>query len=155
MYTLDGLWYNVLFFDVIAFIAAIFCIIFGLFRIFKRKIDFETKAALVLGVLSLVISVQKGIQDIRSIQQRDFIKVQGVFEYYNRESRGVAPLTAGYVFSTGAPKKQTYYLDSFTLRKHLGADFEFSKGSKYELIYDSSSKILVGVKSIDDDSAEK
>lgn len=154
MYTLDGLWYNVLFFDVIAFIAAIFCIIFGLLRIFKRKIDFEAKGTLVMGVLCLILTVQKGIQDIHSIQQRDFIKVQGVFEYYNREPRA-APFTAGYVFSTGEPKKQTYYLDSFTLRKHLGAGFEFSKGSKYELIYDSSSKILVGVKSIDDDSAEK
>lgn len=154
MYTLDGLWYNVLFFDVFAFIIGIFCIIFGLFRIFKRKIDFEAIGTLVVGVICLFMSVQKGIQDIRSIQQRDFIKVQGVFEYCNREPRA-APHTWSYVFSTGEPWKQTYYLDSVTKRKHLGTDFEFSKGSKYELIYDSSSKILVGIKSIDDDSAEK
>ena len=126
MYTLDGLWYNVCFLDVIAFIAAVLWIVIGLFRVIKRKVNFETKAFLATGILGRLVLGWMGVRDRRSIQQRDFIKVRGVFDSYHRESRGMAPFTFGYVFSTGKPEKQTFYLDSFTKKGIWGLSLSFA-----------------------------
>lgn len=144
MYTLDGLWHNVWFYDVFFIVAGVVCMVIG---IVGWKKSYEEKILFAAGVLSILLFSWKLVGDIRSIQAENFIKTQGVFEYAHRASK--RGLTYEYVFSTDAPKKQCYYLDVFTSKEHLGEDFEFCAGATYEIIYDEATKIIVGIRCID------
>ena len=147
MYTYDGLWYNICFFDVVGIVAAIVCIIIGASGI-KKKRKKDAKGLLVFGILAVLVASSMLISDIRSIQQENFRTTTGTFNYYHRAHRQ-APFTGEYTFATeDSDLLKNLYLDAFTLRKHLGPGYELTPGAVYEITYDASSDVIVGLKEL-------
>ena len=144
MYTYDGLWYNICFFDVVGIAAAIICITIGASAIKKK----DAKGLLVIGILAALVAGSMLIGDIRSVQQENFRTITGTFKYYHRAHRQ-APFTGEYTFATeDSDLLKDFYLDAFTLRKHLGPGYELTPGAVYEITYDTSSDVLIGFKEL-------
>lgn len=147
MYTFDGLWYNICFFDVLGTIAGFICIIIGAIGI-KNRGDLEAKGCLIIGLIAILCTVPMIIKDVNSISERDFCTINGTFEYYNRAHRQ-APFTNEYNFSTAdSDKLKVLYLDIFTVKKYFGPGYELTKGAMYEITYDKSSEVIIGITQI-------
>ena len=152
MYTYDGLWYNLYFFDIVMLIAGINCILFGALDL-RSKNDKEVKEAkwmLVGGIVCLLLVIPMFLSDLNSIRQENFHTTTGTFKYYHRAHRR-APFTGEYTFATeDSDLLIDLYLDASTLRKHLGPGYELTPGAEYEITYDESSDVLIGLKEISD-----
>ena len=72
----------------------------------------------------------------------------GIFKYCHA-ARGQAPFTTEYTFATkDSDLLRNFYLDASTLKKHLGPGYELTPGVEYEITYDESSDMLIGLKEI-------
>ena len=147
MYTYDGLWYNLYFNDVVVIIIAIISITIGVLGI-RSKRDKDAKGMLIVGIVCVLMVIPMFLSDMNSIRQENFRTTIGIYKYCHR-ARGQAPFTTEYTFATeDSDLFKNLYLDAFTLKKHLGPGYELTPGAEYEIIYDESSDVIVGLKEI-------
>lgn len=94
MYTLDGLWYNVIFYDAFAFLCGCICLVSGFLNRNKKK---DAKWLMILGAVAVIVCTSLLVKDCNGISKQNFSVSTGTIEYSHRVKRQV-PFSYGYTF---------------------------------------------------------